>query len=207
VINNIGICYYQSGSYQKSIVFFKKAIVLNATNPESKFNMGITYYKLNDFDTASLDIKTASAIWDTCYGDSCHGYFLDAIYYLGMCYKKAGELSAAKKHFELLQKEGYPRDLTPEDQAHQLRTLPLTQLVLSGSSARMIDRPQCGWSDGIKKKVEQWLYCLLSSRALCVSCSFLSFREYISSRITGNISNVNIVSVMRPPIMTRASGR
>ena len=114
VINNIGICYYQSGSYQRSIVFFKKAIVLNATNPESKFNMGISYYKLNDFDTASLDIKTASAIWDTCYGDSCHGYFLDAIYYLGMCYKKAGDLSAAKKHFELLQKEGYPRDLSLE---------------------------------------------------------------------------------------------
>ena len=114
VINNIGICYYQSGSYQKAITFFKKGIFINSLHPQSNFNKGLSYYKLNDFDTASVDIKAASAIWDTCYSDTCHANFLDALYYLGLCYKNIGDLPAAKSHFELLQKEGYARDLTPE---------------------------------------------------------------------------------------------
>jgi hypothetical protein len=31
-----------------------------------------------------------------------------------MCYKKIGDLSAARSHFELLQKEKYPVDLSSE---------------------------------------------------------------------------------------------
>jgi tetratricopeptide (TPR) repeat protein len=114
IINNIGICYYQSGSYRKAITFFKKAILINSLHPQSNFNKGLSYYNLNDIDTATADIKVASAIWDTCYNDTCHANFLDAIYYLGMCYKKIGDLPAAKSHFELLQKEGYPKDLSSE---------------------------------------------------------------------------------------------
>lgn len=114
ILNNIGICYYQSGSYQKAIGFFKKAIFINSRHPQSNFNEGISYYKLNDFDSASMDMKSAAIIWDSCQTDTCHANFLDAIYYLGMCYKKVGDLPAAKSHFELLQKEGYPRDLSAE---------------------------------------------------------------------------------------------
>lgn len=114
IINNIGICYYQSGSYQKAISFFKKAIFVNSRHPQGNFNKGIAYYNLNDFDSASVDLKAVSTIWDSCQTDTCHAYFLDAIYYLGMCYKKTGDLPAAKRNFELLQKESYPKDLSTE---------------------------------------------------------------------------------------------
>jgi hypothetical protein len=59
-------------------------------------------------------MKSASIIWDSCQTDTCHSDFLDAIYYLGLCYKKTGNLPGAKKNFELLQKEGYKQDLTTE---------------------------------------------------------------------------------------------
>ena len=114
ILNNIGICCYESGAYQEAISYFKKAIASNHQHPQSYYNKGLSYYHLNDLDTASLDIKKASAIWDTCHTDTCHAYFLDAIYYLGMCYKKIGDLPAARSHFVLLQKEKYPKDLSTE---------------------------------------------------------------------------------------------
>jgi hypothetical protein len=39
---------------------------------------------------------------------------LDARYYLGLCYKKTGDLPAARQQFVWLQKEKYPIDLTSE---------------------------------------------------------------------------------------------
>jgi tetratricopeptide (TPR) repeat protein len=114
ILNNIGICYYHSGAYQQAISFFKKAILINHLHPQSYFNKGLSYYHLNELDTATIDIKTASAIWDTCYTDTCHANFLDAIYYLGMCYRKIGDLPTARSHFELLQRDGYHRDLSDE---------------------------------------------------------------------------------------------
>jgi tetratricopeptide (TPR) repeat protein len=114
ILNNIGICHYQSGAYRQAIIYFKKAISHNHLQPQSYFNKGLSYYHLNSIDSASIDIKTASAIWDTCCADTCHASFLDAIYYLGMCYKKVGDLPAARSHFELLQKEKYPKDLSAE---------------------------------------------------------------------------------------------
>ena len=112
ILNNIGICHYQSSAFQQAIVFFKKAISLDRLHPQSYFNEGLSYYHLNDIDTASARIKTASAIWDTCHADTCHTCYLDAIYYLGLCYKKIGDLPAAKTQFELLQKEKYSKDLS-----------------------------------------------------------------------------------------------
>jgi tetratricopeptide (TPR) repeat protein len=114
ILNNIGICYYQSGEYQKAIGFFKKAIAINSHLPQGYFNKGLSYYHLNHIDTASIDIKTASILWDSCHTDSCRAYFLDAMYYLGICYKKTGDLPAARACFEFLQKEKYAKDLTME---------------------------------------------------------------------------------------------
>jgi tetratricopeptide (TPR) repeat protein len=114
IINNMGICYYQSGSYQQAITFFRKAIFINSRHPQGNFNSAIAHYNLHDFDSAAIDMKSASIIWDSCQTDTCHSDFLDAIYYLGLCYKKTGNLPGAKKNFELLQKEGYKQDLTTE---------------------------------------------------------------------------------------------
>src|SRR5208282_4156401 len=91
VLNNIGICYYQSGEYQRAIGFFKKATSFNRYHPQSYFNQGLSYYHLGKPDTAFADIKEASAIWDDCLLDSCRTYSMDATYYLGMCYKKTGD--------------------------------------------------------------------------------------------------------------------
>lgn len=114
ILNNIGICCYESGAYQQAISYFKKAIASNHLHPQSYYNKGLSYYHLNDLDTASTDMKKAGTIWDSCHTDTCHAYFLDAIYYLGMCYKKIGNLPAARCHFELLQKEKYSKDLSTE---------------------------------------------------------------------------------------------
>ena len=112
IYNNIGICYYQSGDYHKAIDYFKKALFVDHLHPQSYFNKGLSYYHLQHFDAATIDLKKAGAIWDTCYSDTCHAYFQDAMYYLGVCYKKVGDLETAKKHFLLLQKEGYHKDLS-----------------------------------------------------------------------------------------------
>lgn len=114
ILNNIGICHYQSGAYQQAITFFKKAIALNSRHPQSYFNKGLSYYHLRQLDTASADMKSAGAIWDSCHSDTCHAYFMDAIYYLGMCYKKVGDLPSARAQFALLQKGKYPVDLSSE---------------------------------------------------------------------------------------------
>lgn len=114
ILNNIGICHYQSGAYQQAITFFKKAISLDRQHPQSYFNKGLSYYHLRQMDTATADMKAAGAIWDSCHSDTCHAYFLDAVYYLGMCYKKVGDLPAARTQFVLLQKEKYPVDLSSE---------------------------------------------------------------------------------------------
>ena len=114
ILNNIGICYYRSGAYQRAISLFKKALTFDHLNPQSYFNEGLSYYHINELDTATIYLKTAGAIWDTCSTDSSHAYFLDAMYYLGMCYKRSGDLPAASSQFEMLQREGYPRDLTSE---------------------------------------------------------------------------------------------
>jgi tetratricopeptide (TPR) repeat protein len=114
ILNNMGICHYKSGAYQEAINFFRKAIAVDRHHPQSYFNEGLAYIHLNDLDTASRDIKTASALWDTSKVDTCHSCFLDAIYYLGMCYKKTGDLPAARKCFESLQKENYSQDLSNE---------------------------------------------------------------------------------------------
>ncbi len=116
VINNIGICYYQSGSYSQAIGFFQKAIQMNSRQPEGNYNKGITNYKLHQFDSASASLRTAGIVWDSCQTDSCHARYLDAIYYLGMCYKKTGKLTEAQQQFEFLQKEHYKTDLTDEIQ-------------------------------------------------------------------------------------------
>ena len=114
ILNNIGVCYYESGAYQQAISFFRKAIAINRLHPQSYFNKGLSYYHLNELDTAAIDIQKASAIWDTSHTDTSHAYFLDAIYYLGMCYKKTGDLLSARKCFELLQREKYGIDLSYE---------------------------------------------------------------------------------------------
>ena len=114
ILNNIGICYYRSGAYPRALSFFKKALTIDHLNPQSYFNEGLSYYHMNELDTATIYLKTAGAIWDTCSTDSSHAYFLDAMYYLGMCYKRSGDLPAARSQFEMLQREGYPRDLTYE---------------------------------------------------------------------------------------------
>lgn len=114
IVNNMGICYYQSGSYQQAIAFFRKAIFINSRHPQGNFNSAIARYNLHDFDSAAIDMKSASIIWDSCQTDTCHADFLDAIYYLGLCYKKVGDLPQAKRNFELLQKEGYKQDLNTE---------------------------------------------------------------------------------------------
>jgi tetratricopeptide (TPR) repeat protein len=114
VLNNIGICHYQLGAYQQAITFFKKAILINHRHPQSYFNKGLSYYRLKELDTATLDMKTAGAIWDSCHSDTCRSCFLDAIYYLGMCYRQIGDLPVARSHFELLQKEKYRIDLSSE---------------------------------------------------------------------------------------------
>lgn len=114
ILNNIGICYYQSGAYRQAIGLFRKAIAIDHIHPQSYFNKGLSYYRLSEPDTASLDMKKASAIWDTCTTDSCHSCRLDAIYYLGMCYKQTGDLPAARSQFALLQHEKYPLDLSSE---------------------------------------------------------------------------------------------
>lgn len=116
VINNIGICYYESGGYDEAIGFFQKAIQLNSRQPEGNFNKGITHYKLHQYDSASTDLRTAGVMWDSCQNDSCHARYLDAIYYLGLCYKKTGNLAEAQKQFKFLQKEKYKTDLTDEIQ-------------------------------------------------------------------------------------------
>ena len=103
ILNNIGICHQALGNYQIAISYFKKAILANKNHPQSYFNKGISHYHLHDLDTAALDIKTASAIWDSCHSDSaCRASFLDAVYYLALCSKKTGDLDSAKKYFELL---------------------------------------------------------------------------------------------------------
>jgi len=114
VLNNIGICHYQSGSYKTAIDFFRKAVLMNHLQAESYFNKGISYYHLGEADTASYYIRTARSLWDSCHTDSCHACYLDAVYYLGMCYKKTGELTAAREQFTLLQKEKYHIDLSSE---------------------------------------------------------------------------------------------
>lgn len=114
VLNNIGICYYQSGEYKKAIIFFEKAIAINKQHPQSYFNKGISYYHLNSIDTASTNIKTAGHIWHTSHADTSGVNYLDAIYYLGICYKKTGNLTAASNCFELLQKQKYKVDTAPE---------------------------------------------------------------------------------------------
>lgn len=114
ILNNIGICHYESGAYQQAIIFFKKAIQLDRYHPQSYFNRGLSYYHLKEMDTATADMRTAGAIWDSCHTDTCHACFLDAVYYLGMCYKKIGDLPAARTQFILLQKEKYPVDLSSE---------------------------------------------------------------------------------------------
>ncbi len=114
ILNNIGICCYESGAYQQAISYFKKAIASNHLHPQSYYNKGLSYYHLNDLDTASLDMQNAIALWDTCYKDSCRENLLDAIYYLGMCYKKIGNLAVARDCFVMLQSRKYPKDLSAE---------------------------------------------------------------------------------------------
>ncbi len=114
VLNNIGICYYQSGEYQRAIDFFKRSSAINRYHPQSYFNQGLSYFHLNKTDTAFADIKVAESLWDDCLLDSCRVYSMDATYYLGMCYKKTGDLKAAKRIFVILQFEKYHKDLTPE---------------------------------------------------------------------------------------------
>jgi tetratricopeptide (TPR) repeat protein len=114
VLNNIGICYYQSGEYRRAIDFFKKATAINRFHPQSFFNQGLSYYHLGKPDTAFADIKAASDIWDDCFLDSCRTYSQDAAYYLGMCYKKTGDLRAARRIFVILRYEKYHKDLTSE---------------------------------------------------------------------------------------------
>jgi tetratricopeptide (TPR) repeat protein len=114
VLNNMGICYYQAEAYQKSIALFNKALHINNFHPQSLFNQGLSFYHMNEPDTAVSDITKASVIWYSCGGDSCHAYFLDAVYYLGMCYKKTGNLKAARRNFLLLKQEKYTKDLTSE---------------------------------------------------------------------------------------------
>jgi tetratricopeptide (TPR) repeat protein len=114
VLNNIGICYYQSGEYQRAIGFFKKATAINRNHPQSYFNQGLSYYHLGKPDTALADIKEASDIWDDCFLDSCRVYSMDAAYYLAMCYKKTGDLKSARRMLVILQYEKYHKDLKPE---------------------------------------------------------------------------------------------
>ncbi len=114
IFNNMGICYYQSGDYSRAIQYFKKALFIDHLHPQSSYNKGLSYYHLQHFDTASVDLKSAATVWDTCSTDTCHAYFQDAMYCLGVCYKKVGDLETAKKHFQLLQKEGYHKDLSNE---------------------------------------------------------------------------------------------
>lgn len=111
ILNNIGICHFKSGAYQEAISFFRKAIAADHRHPQSYFNEGLAYLHLHDPDTASRDIKTASALWDTSKADTCRSCFLDAVYYLGLCYKQTGDLPSARKCFESLQKENYGKDL------------------------------------------------------------------------------------------------
>jgi len=115
ILNNIGICHQALGNYQIAISYFKKAILANRNHPQSYFNKGISHYHLHDLDTATLDIQTASAIWDSCHSDSaCRASFLDAVYYLALCSKKTGNLDSAKKYFELLQRNGYSKNINDE---------------------------------------------------------------------------------------------
>ena len=114
VLNNMGICYYQASDYRQAIALFQRALVLNHLHPQSYFNKGLAYYQLQNFDTAQLAMKAAAGLWDSSGAAPKHERFLDAMYCLAMCYKKTGDLEVAKKHFELLQKEGYAKDLSQE---------------------------------------------------------------------------------------------
>ena len=114
VLNDIGICYYRVSEYSRAIALFQRALMLEYLSPQCYYNKGLSYYGLQDFDTASLAIKATPILWDSSSTTPKQERFLDAMYCLALCYKKTGNLETAKKHFLLLQKDGYSKELSQE---------------------------------------------------------------------------------------------
>ncbi len=87
--NLLGKYYLLTRRYPEALHVFGRADSLNPRNSITKYNLGIAFYNLKNYNKAKQYFKEAIAIDD----------FLDAHLYLGQIYREEGNCEAALKEF------------------------------------------------------------------------------------------------------------
>ena len=89
--NNLGLAYYGTGEYKKSVINSKKAIELDPNFVFPYYNLGMAYDKLGNYDNATEAYKRAISL--------IPGY-VDAHYNLGLTAIKNKDRATAKEAFK-----------------------------------------------------------------------------------------------------------
>lgn len=67
--NYLGLAYYQTGNFAKSVEAFRKGLAIPGTNKKRiYFNMGNSYFLMGDFENA-LNSYSMSSVADPNYGE------------------------------------------------------------------------------------------------------------------------------------------
>lgn len=79
LMNICGFVYAELNYYEKAIIFFKKSIFLDKGLPYPNYNLGLLYFKKNNFtDAINFFLKTIKLKED----------YYEAYLFLAECYKK-----------------------------------------------------------------------------------------------------------------------
>jgi tetratricopeptide (TPR) repeat protein len=111
---NLGIVYYLEGSYYESELFFSKALEIDNDHPDTLFNLGKLLFNLERTDEAISLIERFHNM------DNSN---TEAMYILGICFRKKNDKENAKLYWE--------KTLDIDPGHHQVRNM-LKELSNSG---------------------------------------------------------------------------
>lgn len=88
-----GVCLYRNQKFNEALVTLKLAKVAPEREAEKKFFLGLSYYRLNEFDAAVREFSSVAATKDPQMAPN-------AIFYSGVIHFTQEQFEAAKKSFE-----------------------------------------------------------------------------------------------------------
>lgn len=92
-LNRLGAIHMDAGQNRAALSYFERSLAVTANQFDTLYNAGVILYRLKQPDKAEALLLRALNV-------GASRKFLIPHYYLGLIYKDAGNLTAAKQHFE-----------------------------------------------------------------------------------------------------------